>query len=188
MTNSITFNGHELDTIQAEGGVWLLGNQIGSCMEYMFPDKSIQRLYRKNAHQFSPDMIVEIEVLTHAGIRKTRAFSPRGAALLALLAKTPVADRFRAFVLDKLEGKPIENLSFIQEQLLIARPDWRRLKRYIDMGLRGAELEKLMGLGKTAIRARKRAMEACGLLIPPQNLAFLQSQATRLFEGRISHG
>ena len=188
MTNLISFNNHELDLIHAEGEVWLNISQIGLCLDYSLPEISVARLYNRNKHQFSDDMTMLMGVQTLTGLKQKRVFSPRGAALLALLAKTPVADRFRAFVLDKLEGKPIENLSFIQEQLLIARPDWRRLKRYIDMGLRGAELERLMGLGKTAIRARKRAMEACGLLIPPQNLAFLQSQATRLFEGRINHG
>ncbi len=190
MSNIVIFEGHELDKIYANGGIWLRGSQIGTTLGFIFPEGGIRKLYNRNKHQFTDDMTNQIILDTAGGKQLSRVFSPRGAALLALLAKTPIADRFRAFVLDKLESKTrtIENFTILEQEFLKARPDLHNLLRYSQMELSAQEIQHLMGLKETAIRRRKRLLESCGLMEPPYNLARMQEMAYQnLNSRRLNH-
>ena len=183
MREKLTFEGVTLHTITINGQDWVNGNQIGSCLELSFPDKAIAKIFKRNRHQFTPEMTTAIELPTATGVRLTRVYSPRGVALLCLLSRSPVADRFRAFVLDRLESGNTDDgalLARTQAALLVARPDLARIRRYLDLGLAPWEIRRLLGCSDDTLRRRRREMEALGLIAAPANLAALQAQAVRL--------
>ena len=183
MSDALTFEGVTLDTITINGQDWIRGPQIGAALELVNPAKAIRKVYTRNRHQFTPDMTMTIGVQTAGGEQLTRVYSPRGVALLCLLTRSPVADRFRAFVLDRLESGGADDgalLARTQAALLAARPDLAQIRRYLDLGLAPCEIRRLLGCSENTLRRRRREMEALGLIAAPANLAALQAQAVRL--------
>lgn len=71
--------------------------------------------------------------------------------------------------------------------LLAAKPLWRDLKRYKEMGLTQVEIAKLTGLRPRTISQHAREMEKCGLLTPPADLARRQAIAQRYLPGLEAH-
>lgn len=183
MSEKLTFQGVTLDTIAINGQDWVNGGQIGHALQLADPTRSIGRLFKRNRQQFTPDMTTAIELPTATGLRLTRVYSPRGVALLCLLSRSPVADRFRAFVLDRLEGQGAAQedmrgmLEEAQAALLAARPDWARIKRYLDLGLKGWEIRRILKCDQSTLRRKRRAMEAVGLIAPPADLQQRQVRA-----------
>ncbi len=129
-------------------------------------------------------MTTAIEVPTAGGVQLARIFNARGAALLAMLAKTDKAADFRAWVLDVLEGEqnklPSQRMDLLQKELLAAKPKWKKILYYKEKGLRNFEIAKLLECHRTTIGKELRIMEACGLIEPPVNLAKLQQLALPL--------
>ena len=104
MSDALTFEGVTLEKIKINGQEWLRGHQIGGALDLVRPADAISKIHKRNRHQFTPDMTMTIGVQTAGGEQLARVYSPRGVALLCLLSRSPVADRFRAFVLDRLES------------------------------------------------------------------------------------
>ncbi len=69
------------------------------------------------------------------------------------------------------------NLEQMQAQLLAAKPLWKAIKRYKQLGLNHVEIGKLVDRDKSTIRDHVRKMERYGILPPPKNLAKLQRMA-----------
>lgn len=183
MSEKLAFQGVTLDTIAINGQDWVNGGQIGHALQLADPARSIGRLFKRNCQQFTPEMTTAIELPTATGLRLTRVYSPRGVALLCMLSRSDVADRFRAFVLDRLESGGVDDSALLartQAALLAARPDLAQIRRYLDLGLAPWEIRRLLGCSDDTLRRRRREMEALGLIAPPANLAALQAQAVRL--------
>ena len=190
MSEKLTFEGADLDTITINGQEWLRGAQIGYPLELVNPVNAITKIYKRNRHQFTPDMTMTIGVQTAGGEQLARVYSPRGVALLCLLSRSPVADRFRAFVLDRLESGGADDSALLartQSALLAARPDLAQIRRYLDLGLAPWEIRRLLACSENTLRRRRREMEALGLVAVPANLAALQAQAVRLLP-RVQEG
>ncbi len=66
-------------------------------------EKSLKRLYARNADEFTDSMTALVEMETNGGKQQVRIFSLRGCHLLAMFARTAVAKEFRKWVLDILE-------------------------------------------------------------------------------------
>jgi len=97
----LTFEGHDLQIISIDGDVWLTGPQIGEVLGFSHPSQAIQRLYSSHSKEFSSSMTQLVQL----GRSRTRVFSPRGAHLVAMFARTKKAESFRCWVLDVLEAK-----------------------------------------------------------------------------------
>ncbi len=65
----------------------------------------------------------------------------------------------------------------LQAQLLAAKPLWKAIKRYKQLGLNHVEIGKLVDRDQSTIRDHVRKMERYGILPPPKNLAKLQRMA-----------
>lgn len=101
------FHGVNLIPVKDVAGIWLTSADIAKALGYK-STKSISNLFTQYEDEFSQGMTMVIESVTN-GINgstrrmKVRVFSLRGAHLIAMFARTPVAKEFRRWVLDILD-------------------------------------------------------------------------------------
>ncbi|VFS57668.1 BRO family protein [Kluyvera cryocrescens] len=111
--NSVTkeglnFHGISLQPASDIDGIWLTANQIGYALQYA-DDKAVQRIFTRHADEFTEKMSMVVKLTTPSGKQETRVFSLRGAHMLAMFARTPVAKEFRRWVLDILDREIVIN-------------------------------------------------------------------------------
>lgn len=98
-----TFNDHQLRARYIDNQIWFESKDIASALNYS-SSKSVTDLYNKYANEFKPDMVTVVESTTVTNMPyKIRIFSLRGVHLIAMFARTPVAEEFRKWVLDILD-------------------------------------------------------------------------------------
>lgn len=103
----LNFHGMNLAPVQNVNGIWLTSADVAKALGYK-STKSISNLFAQYEDEFSSGMTMVIESVTN-GINgssrrmKVRVFSLRGAHLIAMFARTPVAKEFRRWVLDVLD-------------------------------------------------------------------------------------
>ncbi|AKE95105.1 hypothetical protein VWS67_001164 [Cronobacter sakazakii] len=152
--SELNFHGVNLTPVSEMQGIWLTSGDIAKALHYS-STKSVTNLFNQYADEFSPAMTMVIESMTN-GINgssrrmKTRVFSLRGAHLLAMFARTPVAKEFRKWVLDildrEVEQSPIAK-HFTDEELCELAWMWhvaermRVFARDIHPALRGLKSE-----------------------------------------------
>lgn len=112
------FHGMNLIPVQNVTGIWLTSADVAKALGYK-STKSISNLFAQYEDEFSQGMTMVIESVTN-GINgssrrmKVRVFSLRGAHLIAMFARTPVAKEFRRWVLDILD-REIHNSPIAQQ-------------------------------------------------------------------------
>lgn len=105
--SDLNFHGINLTPVADVTGVWLTSADVAKALGYK-STKSISNLFAQYEDEFSPGMTMVIESVTN-GINgssrrmKVRVFSLRGAHLIAMFARTPLAKEFRRWVLDILD-------------------------------------------------------------------------------------
>lgn len=102
MTTTLAFQAITFDIVDRLGQPWLRLPQIGVALGYANPHK-VQQVYDRNTDEFNENMTAVVDLDTAGGKQKVRIFSLRGAHLLGMLSRTPVAKQFRRWVLDVLE-------------------------------------------------------------------------------------
>lgn len=178
MSNIVKFHDQELRVIDLEGQRWLNAFQIGTGLGFSNPGNAIRKIYHHHKSEFTPDMTTLIELPTTTGPKMTRIFSARGAALLAMLAKTERAAEFRAWVLDVLEqrvdcpvkpgndGKGDLGILLTGTQKPHGWDIWPHVARYAALGLDGGEIARLLDRKTNYIQKTAQAMRRAGLSIP----------------------
>ncbi|WP_320338077.1 BRO-N domain-containing protein [Citrobacter freundii] len=112
--NSVTkeelnFHGISLQPVPDIDGIWLTANQIGYALQYA-DDKAVQRIFARHIDEFTEKMTRVVKLTTPGGHQETRVFSLRGAHMVAMFARTPVAKEFRRWVLDILDREVSINI------------------------------------------------------------------------------
>lgn len=102
MKSELNFHGIILTPVSELSGIWLTASQIGYALKYA-DDKAVQRIYSRHLDEFTEYMTKVVNVTTPGGTQQTRVFSLRGAHLIAMFARTPVAKEFRRWILDILD-------------------------------------------------------------------------------------
>lgn len=168
------------DVFDLNGTRWIRGDHIRATLGV--PPSTFKRLLKAHRSEFGPHMTAIIAVPTPGGAQQTRIFSPRGAARIAMLAKTERAAIFRDWVSDVLEGKETPLLpastaipprtmvpsaipqidTTTAEALLSSLP--RQVLRYRRMGLSTAEICRLTNRGATTVRRYTGLLRSVGLL------------------------
>ncbi|HHW3941328.1 TPA: P22AR C-terminal domain-containing protein [Klebsiella pneumoniae] len=130
--SDFNFHGVTLNPVENVTGVWLTSADIAKALGYK-STKSISNLFAQYEDEFSQGMTMVIESVTN-GINgstrrmKVRVFSLRGAHLIAMFARTPVAKEFRRWVLDildrEVEHSPIAK-QFSDDELCSLAWLWR---------------------------------------------------------------
>lgn len=191
MLKTLQFENTELSIIDHNGLRWLRGPQIGAALGFQGDSsKHVRKLYNRHASEFDDQTSCLVAVPSdNGGVQKTRVFSPRGAALIAMLAKTERAAKFRQWVLDVLEddgggdpppmGQHIVPVSLWEgfvAYLRASHPRLEALTRYVPMGLNNKEIGTLCGVSASTIREDRRQLEAAGVLDPPAYLETARKQ------------
>ena len=105
MSQALTFNEISFTPVTHQGRLWIRAAELARALGYKRSD-ILNKLYTKNADEFTPDMTQVIEIVDNTESVfpvKARIFSLRGCHLLAMFARTPVAKAFRKWVLDVLD-------------------------------------------------------------------------------------
>ncbi|AWK14185.1 BRO family protein [Candidatus Fukatsuia symbiotica] len=114
MTIQLTFRSYQFELITRDNKVWFTSVQLIQALEYV-DESAVNRIYARHSDEFSSCMTTSVK-LTENGINNslreidTRLFSLRGAHLVAMFARTPVAKEFRKWVLDILDNE-MDNVS-----------------------------------------------------------------------------
>ena len=110
MTTQLAFHAMKFTPIVLNNQIWLSSKELAQALKYA-STKSVTDIYNKNQDEFTDGMSQVVESTTSGNYRKkARFFSLRGAHLIAMFARTPVAKEFRRWVLDILDkevGQPI---------------------------------------------------------------------------------
>lgn len=102
------FNGLGFTVVEREGEPWITAADLARALGYAKSD-SVAQIHSRNGDEFSDRMTAiirdpQIEGLGNSNLITTiRIFSLRGAHLVAMFSRTPVAKEFRRWVLDVLE-------------------------------------------------------------------------------------
>ncbi|HGJ5878246.1 MAG TPA: Bro-N domain-containing protein, partial [Arsenophonus nasoniae] len=104
---TLIFRSTKLETITYKGHIWFTSSQLAKALEYANP-KAVTMIYNKHYDEFTEAMSLVLKTSTNGinnSLRElnTRMFSLRGAHLVAMFARTPVAKEFRKWVLDILD-------------------------------------------------------------------------------------
>lgn len=106
--NTLTFNEVNFNPVERNGQIWLTSTEIAKALGYARTD-NISRIYNRNKDEFTDTMTTTINMVVkgfgggEGNKRDVRIFSLRGCHLLAMLARTEIAKRFRKWVLDILD-------------------------------------------------------------------------------------
>lgn len=165
---TLSFEGQEIIVTDINGIRWLRGDQIRTTLK--IAPTTFKRLFKAHRSEFTDQMTAVVEINTGGGRQLTRLFSPRGAALVALLARSDKAAAFRAWVLTALEATPtapVPALPALPTPDRAARfltPEARALLRYHGLGLSGPEIAKLLDKSPKTISRWRSDLRAAGFL------------------------
>ncbi|MDK9607095.1 BRO-N domain-containing protein [Lelliottia wanjuensis] len=110
MTTQLAFHETQFNIVNHNNQIWLTAVEIAKALRYK-SDDSVTKIYNRNHEEFSSGMSETVNLTASGNYQKTvRIFSLRGAHLIAMFARTPVAKEFRRWVLDVLDrevGEPV---------------------------------------------------------------------------------
>ena len=107
--SDLNFQGKAIVPVTGMTGIWLTSAEIANALQYKSA-KSVTNLFNQNSDEFTSGMTQVIESVTSGNYRKkVRVFSLRGAHLIAMFARTPVAKEFRRWVLDILDREVVHS-------------------------------------------------------------------------------
>lgn len=180
--SEMNFHGVNLTPVSDMNGIWLTSSDVARALHYG-STKSVTNLFNQYSDEFSPGMTMVIESMTN-GINgtsrrmKVRVFSLRGAHLLAMFARTPVAKEFRRWVLDILDREvshsPIKQ--FTDEELCDLCWLWRASAR---MASNIADVEPILRAAEHKLAGAYYSM--------PREYSRTINKARNLLERETSH-
>lgn len=110
MANQLAFHSTQFNIVSRHNAVYLTAVEIAQALGYKKAD-AVTQIFERNYDEFSADMSETLNLSVSGNLTKSvRIFSLRGAHLIAMFARTPVAKEFRRWVLDVLDrevGEPV---------------------------------------------------------------------------------
>ncbi|HAS03531.1 MAG TPA: hypothetical protein DCR57_07445 [Pasteurella multocida] len=105
--SKLTFQNTALATIQRNNQTYISASDLAKALQYA-DVRAISKIYNRNEDEFTPDMTSVVKLTTKGfgngnSEKEVRIFSLRGAHLIAMFARTPIAKEFRKWVLDILD-------------------------------------------------------------------------------------
>lgn len=100
----LEFDGTIFEVLDRNGPPWLPAGQIGAALRLDDGEAALLDLHQCHWYEFTETLFARLPAETPAGPKAVPAFSPLGAYVAATLADTPVAPRFRRWLLDRIDG------------------------------------------------------------------------------------
>lgn len=173
--SDLNFHGIQLQPVANLDGIWLTASQIGFALDYA-DDKAVQRIYSRHADEFTEQMTGVVKVTTPYGEQMARAFSLRGAHLIAMFARTSVAKEFRRWVLDILDREIAVNMP------IQSVPSDRERHAY-NVGALAHHYQVMYEAWKTQIEPALRAIES-----PLAGRLYYRFQDGKVFMSYVKQG
>lgn len=177
--SDLNFHGNALVPVSNITGTWLTSSDLAKALEYS-NSRAVTMLYNKYADEFTSGMTQVLEVSTTGNYRKrVRVFSLRGAHLIAMFARTPVAKEFRRWVLDILDREVIQSpiaKQFTDEELCQLCWLWRHAT-----GMAGY----MMDVEPILTAAEHRLAPA--YVSYPKETIFIRNKVRRMLERETMH-
>lgn len=111
MKSQLAFHETKFTPVKRNNQILLTAVEIAQALGYKKSD-AVTQIYDRNSDEFRDDMTETLNLSASGNYQKTvRIFSLRGAHLIAMFARTPVAKEFRRWVLDILDkevGEPVK--------------------------------------------------------------------------------
>lgn len=182
MTNQLAFRDTKFNITNHSGQIWLRGTEIAKSLG-MEKSDAISQIYNRNSDEFTEAMTLTLKLSVKGfgngnSLKDVRVFSLRGAHLIAMFARTPVAKEFRRWVLDILDREvahsPIAK-QFSDEELQSLCWLWRSAVRMashiadVEPLLRVAE-HRLAGAYYSMPREYSRNMSASRALLERETM------------------
>lgn len=121
---ALTFKNHSIIPFDnGDGKIWLTSDMLAELLGYADRDK-VLNLYYRHKDEFTPTMTTSAKVRVN-GINnslreiETRLFSPRGAHLIGIFARTKVAKELRVWLLDLADKESGVNIDTLDVSGLI---------------------------------------------------------------------
>ncbi|HHE3628786.1 TPA: Bro-N domain-containing protein [Pasteurella multocida] len=119
--SKLTFQNTALATIQRNNQTYISASDLAKALQYA-DVRAISKIYNRNEDEFTPDMTSVVKLTTKGfgngnSEKEVRIFSLRGAHLIAMFARTPIAKEFRKWVLDILDRETNQ-----RQQLTLPEP------------------------------------------------------------------
>ena len=109
MSNSLIFHDVTFDVRTIHNITYITSVQLAQALGYA-NENAVAKIYNRNADEFTEEMTC-LPKLCKQGVR---LFSLRGAHLVAMFARTPVAKEFRKWVLDVLDKEARADVNLLQ--------------------------------------------------------------------------
>ena len=97
--SNLAFRAVTFDAQTINNTTYITSVQLSEALDYLRPE-AVTKIYNRNKDEFSPEM--SLAQFGQAG-DNVRLFSLRGAHLVAMFSRTPIAKEFRKWVLDVLD-------------------------------------------------------------------------------------
>lgn len=111
MTTQLAFHNIQFNVVNHNQQICFTAPQLATALAYA-DQSSVNRIYARHAEEFTTCMTASVKLTDPNGdAQDTRIFSLRGAHLIAMFARTPIAKEFRRWVLDVLDrqvGDPVD--------------------------------------------------------------------------------
>lgn len=98
--SNLAFRGVTFDVKTINKTIYITSVQLAQALGYSQPN-AVQKIYNRNKDEFTQEM--SVTQFGSAGNDAARIFSLRGAHLVAMFSRTPIAKEFRKWVLDVLD-------------------------------------------------------------------------------------
>lgn len=107
MKTQLAFHDTTFTPVKRNNQIWLTAVEIAQALGYKKSD-AVTQIYDRNSDEFRDDMTLTLNLSVKgfgngSSVKEVRVFSLRGAHLIAMFARTPVAKEFRRWVLDILD-------------------------------------------------------------------------------------
>ncbi|NWK75623.1 Bro-N domain-containing protein [Acinetobacter sp. SwsAc6] len=132
--NSLSFNDMNFNPVnQNDDQIWITSSELARMLGYSRLDK-VTQIFNRKADEFTSKMTRVIENPSNVNLT-LRIFSLRGAHLIAVFARTPVAKEFRKWVLDVLDKESLQQQ--IDTRVKINAEQQVELKEIVDRRAQG---------------------------------------------------
>jgi len=132
--NSLSFNDMNFNPVnQNDDQIWITSSELARMLGYSRLDK-VTQIFNRKADEFTSKMTRVIENPSNVNLT-LRIFSLRGAHLIAVFARTPVAKEFRKWVLDVLKKEVLQQQ--IDTRVKINAEQQVELKEIVDRRAQG---------------------------------------------------
>ncbi|MGE8653530.1 MAG: Bro-N domain-containing protein [Acinetobacter gandensis] len=132
--NSLSFNDISFHPVnQNDDQIWITSSKLAEMLGYARSDK-VTQIFNRRSDEFTSKMTRVIENPSNVNLT-LRVFSLRGAHLIAVFARTPVAKEFRKWVLDVLDKEALQQQ--IDTRVKINAEQQAELKEIVDRRAQG---------------------------------------------------